>query len=217
MAKVTKRVLGEYRGKIGNIVSKVRDGKQYFAARPENYRMSKEPHEVEKRNRFKVNGQFAKAVRMNEVLFRVWNKADVKANNAYNKISKMNFKLCEPDRPSVKNIITPPGFTLPVNSVQTFADRVEIEIAPFELQSVETKIILILYVCFYEPEEDIPYYELSRIVNYEYVDPEFVFKYSSRDKKLSEVYKHKIIFLAAVTEDAEGNIVRWSSTAGREI
>ena len=94
----------------------------------------------------------------------------MKANNAYNKICKINFKLCETMRPSVKNMITPPGFFLPVTRIEAFPDRIETDLEPFELLLKEKRIILILYVSFYEPlvKENV-YYELSRISNYEQV------------------------------------------------
>jgi hypothetical protein len=218
MARVYKQVLGEFRGKIGPVVAKIREGKQYFASLPSSYRMCKEPHEVDKRNRFKVNGQFARTIRRNDLLYRVWDEADVKANNAYNKICKVNFKLCETMRPSVKNMITPPGFLLPVIKIEAFPNRIEIDLEPFTLLPNEEKIVLMLYVSFYEPlvKENV-YYELSRISNYEQEGMKFIFKYGGRDEMLAKGYLNKTIFLAAVTENDARNIVRWSSTIGKDI
>jgi hypothetical protein len=74
MAVLKKNVLGEVRGKIGNIVGKIRNGKHYIASVPSQYTMSRLPHEVDKRNRFRVNGIFAKAIRENELLYSIWHK-----------------------------------------------------------------------------------------------------------------------------------------------
>ena len=52
MAIVTGGVLKGTHGKVGQIVSKERQGTQYIAALPADFHMSMLPHEIEKRDRF---------------------------------------------------------------------------------------------------------------------------------------------------------------------
>ncbi len=218
MASLEKRVLGELRGKVGGIVAKVRYGKQYIASLPSGYRMSKAPHEVDKRNKFKVNGKFAGAIKESGLLYRVWEKEKAPAVHAWNKICKINFKLCEPERPSARNLITPGGFPLPVTNIRDFSDRIEIELGTFEILSEEKKITFIVIISFYEPEvKENPYFEIRRLTNYTYEDSKFVFKYSAAEEHLAVAYKHKTIFIAAVTEDEGGKISRWSNTFATEL
>lgn len=218
MATMGKKALGEFRGKLGDVVGRVRDGKHYVATAPVSYKMSMQQKEVDKRNRFKVNGKFAKKIKESNLLQRAWDESNVKANNAYNKISKQNFKLCEPERPSARNLITPAGFPLPVTNIRDFSDRIEIELGTFEILPEEKKITFIVIISFYEPEvKGYPYFEMSRLTNYTHEDFKFVFKYSAAEERLAEAYKHKTIFIAAVTEDEEGKIARWSNTVGGDL
>ena len=218
MAKMVKQALGEFRGKLGGIVGKIRDGKHYISTAPGRYKISMASHEVDKRTRFRVNGQLARVIRESGHLFRVWDKCDVKANNAYNRICKLNFKRCEPLRPSANNIITPPGFWLPVTDIKVFPDRVEAEIEAFEILPEEERIVPVLIVSFYEPKFEADTYFTARwIKNCEQDGLKFIFRYMGSDEVYAGKYNHATIYLAAVTEDAEGRIVRWSSTASRDF
>ena len=218
MATMKKQVLGEFRGKIGDVVGKVRNGKHYISAAPAKYHISWKPHEVDKRNRFKVNGQFAKTIGQNELLFKVWDAANIPANNAFNKISKVNFKLCEPDKPSAKNVLTPAGFTLPVTQINSADDRIEVTLAPFEILPGEDIVTLIMYISFYDPvEKRNNYFELCPARDYEPDELKFLFRYGDLEKQLAKSYKHKTVFIAAVTQNNDGKVLRWSETVGREL
>jgi hypothetical protein len=213
-----KKILGEFRGRIGDVVGKVRNGKHYISAAPVKYKISKKPLEVDKRNRFRVNGMFAKTIRQNELLFKAWDAANISANNVFNKISKVNFKLCEPNRPSARNVITPAGFALPVTQIDSLVDRIEITLAPFEILPGEDIVTLIMYISFYDPvEKQNNYFELCPTRDYEPDELKFLFRYGTREKQLAQSYKHKTIFLAAVTQNSDGKILRWSETVGREM
>lgn len=218
MAKMSKKVLGEFSGKLGDVVGKFRKGKHYVSTAPGKYKISNKPNEIDKRNRFKVNGRFAKLVRSVDILYRIWDKENIPANNAFNKISKLNFNHCLPERPSAANMITPQGFYLPVKSIEPFPDRIEAELEMFDVLENESKIILVMFVSFYDPEnEEYVYFELTQLNNYESDGMKFIFKYSGRDEMLAQNYKHKTVYLAAVTEDETGKIIRFSGTVGKEL
>lgn len=217
MARLDRKSLGELRGKLGGIVGKVRDGKHYISAAPKKYKISQKPREVEKRSRFKVNGQFAKFIRQVDILFRVWDKAKVPANNAYNKISKLNFKLCRPERPSDKNVITPGGFLMSAD-IKSFPGRIEAELEPFDLLAKEARVVLVMIVSFYHPQKPgYNFFELTHPGSYEQDGLNFIFRMNAREEMLDKDFKHKTVYLAAVTEDEKGNIVRFSSTVGKEL
>lgn len=218
MATMSKQVLGEFRGKIGDVVGKVRNGKHYISSAPGKYKISQKPHEVEKRNRFSVNGKFAKTILQNELLFKVWETVNIPVKIVFNRVTKVNFKLCEPDRPSAGNVITPSGFTLPVTRIDSADDRIEITLAPFEILPGEDIVTLIMYISFYDPvDKHNNYFELCPARDYEPDELKFLFRYSDREKQLAQSYKHKTVFLAAVTQNSDGKILRWSETVGREV
>lgn len=218
MARLEKKVLGEIRGRIGDIIGKVRNGKQYIASRPSKYRMSKAPHEVDKRNRFKVNGLFAKAIKENELLYRIWDINKAPAASAYNKICKVNFKLCKTERPSAENLITPGGFDLPIDSIAYLPDKIVAGLEPFDIHTNEKKIVFILLVSFFEPvKKETDFFALRKIADYELDELTLTFNFNIAEKQIASAYKNRTIFLAAITEDENGNIVRWSETVSREL
>lgn len=218
MARLEKKVLGEISGSIGDFVFKVRNGKQNIASRPSNYRMSKAPREVDKRNKFKVNGIFAKAIKERDVLYRIWDQKKAPASSAYNKICKVNFKLCSTDRPTDKNLITPDGFTLPVESITFFSVKIEIELMPFDILPNEKRVIFIMLVSFYDPDKkELPYFSLKHLPGYDLDELKLTFNFSTAEKQIASAYKNRTAYLAAVTQDDAGNILRWSATLGREL
>lgn len=218
MAQLSKKVIGEIRGKVGGIVVKVRNGKQYIASTPSQYTMSNEPHEVDKRNRFKVNGLFAKAVKESELLYRAWEKEKAPATTAYNKICKVNFKLCETNRPTEKNLITPGGFEIPIVSIESFKDRIEVEIGQFDLLDEESRIFFVMLISFFNPvtEKD-KYFDIRLIGNYKYEDPKLIFDFSEEIKQISKRFKNRTVYLAAVTEDEKEEMIRTSKTTAKDF
>lgn len=219
MAILRKKTFGEIVGRVGNIVGKVRNGKNYIASRPSRYRMSNAPHEVSKRNRFKVNALFAKAIKENELLYRVWDINKSPATNAYNKICKVNFNLCETDSPTLNNRITPPGrIAFEISAAEAFENRIEVELVPFEIMKNEKRVVFILLVSFYNPKkiEHDPF-KAKVIRNYDLDDLKLSFKFDSVDEQIANHFYNRTMFLAVITEDAKGNIVRWSDTVSREL
>ena len=218
MADLEKKVLGILRGRIGGTVFKIRNGKNYAASMPSQYTASQAPHEVDKRNRFRVNSKFAKAIKESELLRSIWYKEKAPAANAYNKICKVNFKLCGTDRPSENNIITPGGFILQVRNVQYLPDRIEAVIEPFDLIRNEKKIVFIMIASFYEPKlKKNNYFELLRMQSDETEGLKLTFYFDQAEKKIAKAYKSRTVFLAAVTQDENENIVRWSKTYAEDL
>jgi hypothetical protein len=219
MATLKKKLFGEVIGRYGDWVGRVRYGKYYIASRPSKYRMSKAPHEVDKRNRFKVNGLFAKAIKSNELLYNVWYKNRAPATTAYNKICKVNFKRCGTARPTADNLITPPdGFDLKITSAEDFDDRIEAELVPFEILENEKRVVFTLIVSFYEPmKKEYDSFKAKVIKNYDLDDLKLTFTFDSVEKQIAKRYNKKTIFMAVITEDEKGNVLRWSDTVARDL
>ena len=218
MAVFRKKVLGELNGKVGEFVGKTRNGKHYIASVPSQYTMSDEPHEVDKRSRFKVNGKFAKAVRENELLYRIWEREKAPASTAYNKICKVNFHLCGTDRPTGENVITPGGFKLTVTDIYPGPDGIDVTIEPFDMTDNEAAVIFIMMVSFYEPKiKGLEYYKVCSLNDYDIEELNLKFKYDEDEKKIAGKYRNGTVFFAAVTVDGDGEVVRWSETTSLEI
>ena len=182
--------------------------------------MSKTPYEVDKRNRFKVNrDSSAKAIKESKLLYNIWDKEKAPAASAYNKICKINFKLCNTNRPSVQNLITPGGFNLPVESVSYFPDKIEAELKPFDILPGEKRVIFIMMICFYEPvrseADDAGHLRELKITTLRSLGLLLIL--TLLKGKLLSAYKSRMSFLAAVTQDEAGNILRWSESISREL
>jgi hypothetical protein len=219
MATLKKKLFGDVIGRYGDWVGRTRHGKYYIASRPSKYTMSKKPHEVDKRNRFKVNGKFAKAIKSNQLLYKVWIKEKAPATTAYNKTCKVNFSLCGTDRPTINNLITPPGgFYFKITSAEVFDDRIEVDIEPFNILEIEKTVVFMMITSFYDPMNDNPIPFIAKAINnYELDDLKLSFIFSSQEEEIAKHYNKRTIFLAVVTEDTQGNIVRWSGTVARDI
>ena len=219
MATIKKKLFGEVIGRYGDWVGRVRHGKYYIASRPSKYRMSKAPHEVDKRNRFKVNGLFAKAIKENDLLYSVWYKNRAPATTAYNKICKENFKRCGTERPTTNNLITPPGgFAFEINGAEAFDNRIETGFVPFEILENEKRVVFSMIVSFYEPKrKEYDPFTAKAIRNYDLDELTLSFTFDSVDEQIAKRYNKRTFYLAVVTEDAKGNIMRFSDTAAKDL
>ncbi len=219
MARVTKSILGEVRGKVGKEVRKIRNGKAYVASAPSKYTMCNEPHIVEQRNLFKVNGKFSSAVINIEILKKIWEREKAPATNAYNKISSVNYYLCSPERPTEENIISPAGYKLPVKNVKYYYDRIEFELNGINNSKDEEKFIYTFLNCCYEPKRKRnEYFILNKIIE-EKDKPEakLILFFDEKLKSQNNNYKKMIIYLAEVIVNKKEEIVSWSSTFSREF
>lgn len=219
MATIKKKLFGEVIGRYGDWVGRVRYGKYYIASRPSKYRMSKAPPEVDKRNRFKVNGLFAKAIKENELLYKTWYINRAPATTAYNKICKVNFKRCGTERPAADNLITPPGgFGLEITGAEAFDDRIEVDLVPFEIMENEKRVVFSMIVSFYEPKDKNSQPFVAKVIkDYRLDDLKLFFLFNSVDEQIAKRYNKRTVFLAVVTEDANGNMVRFSDTVAKDL
>ena len=219
MESFNKKVLGEVRGKVGNKVYKSRKGKSYIASVPSEYTMSMEPREVEKRSRFSVNTRFAKAIKSSDILYSIWDKKKAPASSAWNKICKVNFKLCGIERPTDKNVITPAGgFKLPVLNIAEVQDGIEADIGEIKLSTEEKDVLFIMIVSFYEPvAKEEKYFNLLVLKEGKRNNNKLTFTFDLSQKLIAEKYKHKTVYMAAIILDESGNVVRWSGSFAVEV
>ena len=218
MAVLKKQTVGILRGTMGNTVYKWMNEKNIVVSRPSHYRMSHAPHEVEKRNRFGVNGKFARAIMLSELLYNIWKKEKAPATTGWNRICQVNYKRCGVDRPTEKNIITPAGFPLTANKTAMLPDGIEVVLDSFDTLKKEEQIIFIMIVSFYKPKiKKHKYFELLVMEGCERDDLKLTFRFDETEKRLARRYKNRTIFLAAVIVDKDGNILRHSETMGKDV
>lgn len=96
MARLTKPILGEVKGKIGSLVVRTINGKQFVSLRPEHYRKSKSANAIYEKNKFSVVTKLAKTLNAIPEIKDVWLNSNSPGTSAYHKILKANLTLPDP-------------------------------------------------------------------------------------------------------------------------
>ena len=152
MARKKPSSIGEFTGKVGRYVYKERNGKPYVSGIPEKYNASQLPHEIDKPNLQKITGKFGSLINSSTLLKAIWNRERGSCQSGYNKISKVNYHLCEPDHPTEKAMITPEGgFRLEADEICVLPDGIEANLRPIKLMQGETRIEYITILSLLEP------------------------------------------------------------------
>jgi len=109
MATRKTSVIGQISGKLGDTVTRYRNGKYIVYSKPDNYNISYSRNAVSGRAKFANTVKLAKLLNDNPAISLVWKLAKIKGANAYQKIIKYNSKYISPEGITLSNIITPPG------------------------------------------------------------------------------------------------------------
>lgn len=109
MARLTKAVLGELSGKIGSLVVRKVNGKQFVSLRPDHYKKSKSTKAIYEKNKFSTVVKFAKTINSIPHIKNVWQKSNVQGFSAYHKILKTNLKIFDVEKSSPKFTLFPPA------------------------------------------------------------------------------------------------------------
>ncbi len=110
MAYLSGNVIGNLRGRLGNLAARVVNGKTVLAARPSSYNASQEPSVVEIRQKFSVTATFSKFVLSLSSLEEIWTKVKNSGMSVFNTIFSHNFAFVTTVKPTAQNIFSPGGF-----------------------------------------------------------------------------------------------------------
>ncbi len=219
MAVIKESILGEINGKVGDIVYKKRNGKTYISKAAASYTVSQLPQEKVRRDKQRINGKICSLINKNIHLCAAWKKKKAPCFSGYNRMNKVNFHLCEPDRPSERLKITPGGFKLAVEEIRCTAARVKVLPRPIRLKKGEDAVTFIMVLSLWNKRSKVD--DDFEFLLMEAQQPDsgagIIFKFKEEESASIKKYKNKTIYLAAVTLNKKGDIVRWSETAGRDI
>ncbi|MFA8344253.1 MAG: hypothetical protein ACEPO8_14870 [Rhodothermaceae bacterium] len=227
MAEVSGNVIGNVKGKLGNLSARVRNGKTYLGARPSSFKVSNDPKSKKVRGCFKVSVDLAKTIIALPTLEELWRRIKPKGMSVFNLLVKENFDSASEQEPTADNVISPEGFSLPVTASAVTADDLTFELAALNsagvFESNEKDLSLNAIIVYKNPSdpEDEPY----GIVRFAKEESGFDFTkvYSGSfslnvlQKALAAKYQDKIIYLAVATKTSGGEIIQCSSTYGKEI
>jgi len=226
MAILNKKFIDELNGKVGPFVFKNYNGRTVVSSLPSKYNISKNPAAVNGRSKFKVASKFSKSVKSLPVLNSIWNTLSKTNNNTYVTIFKYNFNKTGIDRPTINNIITPGGFSLPVLSAYTDTEKVTVKISSLnKVYPVSPSEVILsgnMLVCFIDPIK--PKDELFEIIisskefsNVDLTrDNELQIDFDASQKLITSKYSNSILYFSIATKSTVGKIIMYSSSYAKE-
>ena len=148
MAEVRTSILGGIKGRIGAYILRIRYGKQITYSRPLKQKVSKSVKAKTARNNFAATVALAKSVNAVPKLKEVWRNAKVPGTNSYQRLIKNNAKLVREGLLTTRNIITPEGLPLILNSASIENDKLSLSFDCPAGSDVSFPAVLFAYLYF---------------------------------------------------------------------
>ena len=223
MAILNGNVIGNIRGRLGNLSAHTVDGKTILAARPSSFNINNDPAVTQVRKKFSVTVALAQAVLALATLAVVWKSVKESGMSVYNTIFKSNFHYSGTDKPTTDNIITPGGFSLPVSVAAVAADKVTASLLALNTESVfsaeEVNLSANVVVCFTDPTnpDDKPYQLISlskEVANFDFTQAyDLQIDFDTKQKLIAAKYTKNILLLSIASKTADGKVAQYSATS----
>ena len=227
MAINNKQVLGNPKGRIGNVVYRNVKGKTVISEYVANIKISNSKNSVLNRTKFGVCTDFAVAASSINSINKVWKYSNAPGRSAYTKLIKENIKLVEDSKPSSVSTITPQGgISLHLMNVVINNNSIVVE---YKIDRTSNPGLLspytctILAYCFNKRSENIEidddYFTITANVENESGgnSESVTFNINDYTKDSIRCFEKARIYFA-VTKIINGNMnAEWSSTCFSEI
>ena len=222
MARAVGGTIGNFKGRLGKVSARVVNGETILSARSASFKESKNPKHIEVKQKFAVTSTFTKGVLELPALFRIWKLNKAPKLSEFNQVFRCNYAFSSPNTPTMKNIITPHGFTSPIASAVINEEKLTVALSAMNsiilVNNNEVNISINALICNYDPlEENDPYFETTpvskEILDFNFSEPcNLEMKLNVESAATVGKYKKKIIFLAVATKSAYNEIVRYSQS-----
>ena len=226
MARVTGNVLGNLRGRLGNLSARTVNGQTILSARPESFTLSQTPESIQARKKFGVTGSFSKFIAEVQMLNEIWAKVKLPGISVFNTMFKKNYPFSSTSNPTIDNIITPGGFGIPVTSAVVSENDVSLELAALNTNAVfsadEVDLSIATLVMYYNPinpEDDA--FKVIKLTK-DQAAYDFSTSYTATlnldvvQKQVAAKYLNSIMYLAVASKTSDGKIVQYSATYSQE-
>ena len=131
MGNITKKVLGEVHGKIGDLRFYERDGKNIISTRPNSFMPGTDEKSINRRARFALAAKFSEAINDTPQIKYFWKKDKPEGLNSYNYIIRKNFPFVLSDSITSSAVLVPEfGFGVTASSVSIAPASVSVELNP---------------------------------------------------------------------------------------
>ncbi len=148
MAQIGSSVIGEIKGRIGDFIFRIRNGKQVAYSRPIKHRMSKSVKAKKARNNFASTIALAIAVNAVPKLKEIWKNAKVPGTNSYQRLIKNNAKLVSEGLLTISNKITPGGLPLKLHSAEVENKKLVLSFECPASSDLSFPAVLFIYLYF---------------------------------------------------------------------
>ena len=228
MGRFNNIVLGDLDGKVGNIVGRQRNGKYFVYAMPTEVKISNTPEAKRSRAIMIPLAKFASIVNSIPELKYFWVKEKIVAFDAFHKIEKVNFPFLLPERPTVRNTITPEIFydnRIKESSISQKGIKLKIFISKIEEPQLDgaKELTGIGVICYFNPRGENPeYFHLSKIRTSPVemkIDEQFEvdIPFSGEERSNYDSYLNSILYFTIVSKDSDGTPLRFSCNYRNEF
>jgi hypothetical protein len=224
MAKLTNQVIGRLSGKVGNIVFRQRNGKNFASSRPSSFYPGFDEASISRRDRFGMACKFSSRVYAQPYLKKIWKNYLPSGKVPYNYITKINYKYAEPGNLTDLAVIVPDsGFDISINSSSLSPPGMQVITSKIGINSginpsKELFFRLCTIICLTNPRKEymnhVEFITLTSEKEAVILDSQITFElcFSSKEMGLFNAYNNKKAFSAIITLDADENPVHYSKT-----
>ena len=223
MAILNGNVIGNLRGRLGNLTARTVDGRTIMSARPSSFNVNYDPAVVEVRHKFAVTVNLAQSILSLDTLSAIWKTVKGSGMSVFNTIFKSNFGYSAADKPTEYNIITPGGFSLPVDVVTVDVDKITASLLALNTEAAftpeEINASANALVSFYDPMNpaDAPYEVIAlskEIANFNFNQAyNLQLDFDAKQKLIAAKYTKSILYLSVASKNADGKVIQYSSTS----
>jgi hypothetical protein len=220
MASFENVILGEVKGKVGQVIGRRRGKKFFIYAAPKEVKISNTPQAIRSRSKMKPVAQFASVVNSIPELKKIWLRSQIEACDAFHKIEKLNYPFFTSERPTVENTIIPNIHTdnnITESSISERGIKLKIFISKIEEAELEgvKELAGIGVICYYNPRElGGDYFHLSKIRTGTFdlkIDEEFEVEipFSGEERSNYNSYLSSIIYITFAAKDFSGTPIKY--------
>jgi len=216
MAILVGSVLGNFKGKLGNLYARCDSGRTIFAAMPSSFNDANTDEQQSNRKKLAVSAKFCSGINNNPYLRKLWKMHRPKYFSAFNYMVAENAKLVSDTAPTEDNISAPPeGFPFNANDIILTDYDVTATIPPLSslisIPSEATNVIFTGTLTFLNPNDEkyAPFVttEVTKSVpGYNYGNPySFIYSLNNVQRNLLTAYQRSMFHFSVIITDASGS------------
>ncbi|HOJ19692.1 MAG: hypothetical protein GX452_10070 [Ignavibacteriales bacterium] len=228
MAILIGSVLGNFRGRLGNICARINAGRTIFAALPSSFKDANTQEQQDYRSKLTTSAKFCSGINNNLTLRKLWKLRTPELLSPFNYMVKVNAKKVGLIAPTGDCLTSPPqGFAFTANSISVTESAVTATIPALEtflsLPPEASGVKFAGIVCYSDPLNEGMEVFVVTSLNKTVESYNFTTQYSlSIDLSpvqvaLGAVYQKKTVFLGVIVTDESGNDILAHSDSVSEV